>query len=63
MAEYDYICRDCGERWIISSSPKNIFGMRKFCPQCYSENVRRVFKPLSVIYKGSGFYSTDKDKK
>ena len=31
------------------------------CPQCHSE-MRRVFSPTTVIFKGSGFYTTDNGK-
>jgi putative FmdB family regulatory protein len=29
------------------------------CPQCGKLTLNKVFTPATVIYKGSGFYSTD----
>jgi len=31
----------------------------KRCPECGKLSLHKVFTPVSVIYKGSGFYSTD----
>jgi len=29
------------------------------CPECRQKAVRRVYKPVGIIFKGSGFYATD----
>jgi putative FmdB family regulatory protein len=56
MPIYEYECSNCGLRFEqhqrISDDPV------KVCPECAGE-VRRVFHPVGVIFKGSGFYVTD----
>jgi len=29
------------------------------CPACHEEQMQRVYKRIRVVFKGSGFYSTD----
>jgi predicted nucleic acid-binding Zn ribbon protein len=29
------------------------------CPDCGSDEVRKVFSPVGISFKGSGFYKTD----
>jgi putative FmdB family regulatory protein len=29
------------------------------CPKCHEEHMQRVYKPIRVVFKGSGFYATD----
>ena len=65
MPTYDYICKDCGEKFehfqSMSSSPLEIHdGCNK-----NGENVERVISGgTGLIFKGSGFYLTDyKNKK
>jgi putative FmdB family regulatory protein len=31
----------------------------KRCPECGKDSLHKVYTPVGVIYKGSGFYSTD----
>jgi putative FmdB family regulatory protein len=56
MPIYEYECTNCGIRFEqhqrISDDPL------KVCPECAGE-IRRVFHPVGVIFKGSGFYVTD----
>ena len=56
MPIYDYQCEKCGYRFELRQSfnaePNGT------CPQCESQ-ARRRFHSVAVIYKGSGFYSTD----
>src|SRR6478609_5343842 len=60
MPIYEYECRNCGTRFEkmqpITSDPV------KICPNCGEEQVRRVFQPVGVIFKGSGWYITDNRK-
>ena len=65
MPTYEYICKDCGEKFehfqSMSSSPLEIHdGCKKS-----GSNVERVISGgTGLIFKGSGFYLTDyKDKK
>ena len=31
----------------------------KICPECRKKSLRKVISPVRVVFKGSGFYSTD----
>ena len=56
MPTYEYACRGCGDRFEvqqrITAEPLTV------CDSCGGE-LRRVLFPAGIIYKGSGFYSTD----
>ena len=56
MPRYDYKCIDCQTEFELlqSFSEAGSGG----CPQCSGAG-RRVFHAVPVIYKGSGFYTTD----
>jgi len=56
MSRYEYECPNCGVfeiRRSIKADPL------KKCPKCGSE-IRQLFSPPSAIYRGSGFFTTDK---
>jgi len=57
MPVYVYHCANCGyefeQQQSFSDKPL------KICPECGQVTLHKVFTPVSVIYKGSGFYSTD----
>ena len=59
MPLYDYQCLGCGHefelRQGLDADPTTI------CPRCKGSS-RRKFNVVPVIYKGSGFYSTDYKK-
>ena len=56
MPTYQYACTNCGERLEVvqkfSDDPLTV------CPAC-SGVLRKVFSPVGVVFKGSGFYKTD----
>ncbi|HEY7668232.1 MAG TPA: FmdB family zinc ribbon protein [Actinomycetota bacterium] len=60
MPTYEYVCKDCGHRFetwqSMSDDPLTI------CPECGGE-LRKVFAPPAISFKGSGFYATDHGKK
>jgi putative FmdB family regulatory protein len=29
------------------------------CPECAKKTLRKVFQPVGIVFKGSGFYATD----
>jgi predicted nucleic acid-binding Zn ribbon protein len=29
------------------------------CPECHKEALRKVYLPVGIVFKGSGFYATD----
>lgn len=56
MPVYEYRCRACGHEFEIqqamSDDPLTV------CPECGGE-LRKVFSPVGIAFKGSGFYKTD----
>jgi len=56
MPIYEYECENCGVRFErtqhMTDEPLTI------CPEC-NGHVHRVFQPVGIIFKGSGFYVTD----
>jgi putative FmdB family regulatory protein len=53
---YEYVCTDCGN---------NLEVVQRFtdeslteCPVCHGR-LRKMFYPVGVVFKGSGFYRTD----
>lgn len=57
MPVYVYHCANCEyefeQQQSFSDKPL------KQCPECGEIALHKVYTPVSVIYKGSGFYSTD----
>ena len=60
MPIYDYQCTLCGHQFELrqgfDADPVEM------CPQCQGQARRRFHSP-TVIYKGSGFYTTDYARK
>ena len=56
MPRYDYQCTSCDLQFELVQSFKEAGSGS--CPECAGEG-RRVFHAVPVIYKGSGFYTTD----
>lgn len=57
MPIYSYICNDCGIKFERNISFKDNADHQN-CPNGHL-HVRRVFSPPSIVFKGSGWYSTD----
>ena len=56
MPRYDYKCVDCENEFeLVQSFSEAGSGV---CPVCSGAG-RRLFHAVPVIYKGSGFYTTD----
>ena len=56
MPIYSYKCKSCGEvfdKLVIAGGNGKVK-----CEECKSD-MQRVFSPVGIIFKGSGFYSTD----
>jgi len=53
---YEFECTRCPSRFELRRSFSDDTPVT--CPQCGSE-AERIFIPVPVIFKGSGFYSTD----
>jgi putative FmdB family regulatory protein len=56
MPIYEYACITCGyhfeRKQAVSEPPVST------CPQC-GNTVRKVLHPVGIVFKGSGFYTTD----
>lgn len=57
MPIYTYRCENCGvqfERQQKFSDPP-----LTRCPECSKKTLRKVYTPVGIVFKGSGFYATD----
>jgi putative FmdB family regulatory protein len=56
MPTYQYQCDDCGHRFELRQS----FNDKPVavCSLCHGA-ARRLFSPVPILFKGSGFYITD----
>jgi putative FmdB family regulatory protein len=58
MPTYDYECDACGHKQEIFQNISE--PVQEKCPQCKKKKFRRLFGAgAAVIFKGSGFYTTD----
>jgi putative FmdB family regulatory protein len=53
---YQYACTECGEQ--LEKVQKFSDDPLTVCPNC-SGRLRKVFSPVGIVFKGSGFYRTD----
>lgn len=60
MPTYEYRCRDCGHTFDIVQKMSD--DPLTHCPECGGD-LRKVFAPPAISFKGSGFYATDHGKK
>jgi putative FmdB family regulatory protein len=60
MPTYEYVCKSCGHLFEIVQSMRD--DALTGCPECGGE-LRKVFAPPAIAFKGSGFYATDHGKK
>lgn len=56
MPIYVYACTNCGERTEARQSFDD--PPLEVCPHC-SGKLRKMYSPVGIVFKGSGFYSTD----
>ncbi|HYZ99346.1 MAG TPA: FmdB family zinc ribbon protein [Acidimicrobiales bacterium] len=56
MPKYEYRCRNCGEQLEVVQSFSD--DPLTECPAC-GGLLRKVFQPVGIAFKGSGFYKTD----
>jgi putative FmdB family regulatory protein len=61
MPLYEYQCGECSHRFELRRTFSE--GGSAACPRCHGV-ANRVFAPVPIVFKGSGFYVTDyrKDK-
>jgi putative FmdB family regulatory protein len=60
MPTYGYECKSCGHTFDVFQSMSE--DPVKACPECGREVRRLINGGTGVIFKGSGFYVTDKGK-
>ena len=60
MPTYEYECKSCSHGFEVFQSMSE--PPIKECPKCGKEVRRLIFGGTGVIFKGSGFYVTDKSK-
>ena len=57
MPLYTYRCDNCGvqfdQQQKFSDAPLTI------CPECGKKKLHKVYSPVGIVFKGSGFYATD----
>ena len=56
MPTYQYACTSCGEQ--IEAVQRFTDDPLTVCPAC-GGGLRKVFSPVGIVFKGSGFYRTD----
>ena len=56
MPTYQYVCTECGEP--LEKVQKFSDDPLTVCPNC-SGRLRKVFSPVGIVFKGSGFYRND----
>ena len=57
MPVYIYRCDSCGvhfDRW-----QKYTDAPLTRCPECDKKSLHKVYAPVGIVFKGSGFYATD----
>jgi putative FmdB family regulatory protein len=57
MPVYTYKCETCG----IQFERQQSFSEQPLsrCPECNKKSLRKVYTPVGIVFKGSGFYATD----
>jgi putative FmdB family regulatory protein len=57
MPVYTYRCESCGVQFERQQSYSD--APLKVCPECRKRSLKKVISPVRIVFKGSGFYSTD----
>jgi putative FmdB family regulatory protein len=57
MPIYTYRCENCG----VQFERQQKFSDQPLtrCPECSKKSLRKVYTPVGIVFKGSGFYATD----
>jgi putative FmdB family regulatory protein len=57
MPIYTYRCTNCG----VQFEQQQRFDEQSLtrCPECSKKTLRKVYQPVGIVFKGSGFYATD----
>ena len=57
MPVYTYRCEACGVQFDRTQRYEDPALTR--CPECGRDSLRKVYLPVGIVFKGSGFYATD----
>ncbi len=57
MPIYTYRCDNCGVQFERNQKFSDAPLTR--CPECDKKSLRKVYTPVGIVFKGSGFYATD----
>lgn len=57
MPIYTYRCESCGVQF--EKTQKFSDQPLTRCPECGKKELRKVYTPVGIVFKGSGFYATD----
>ncbi len=57
MPLYEYRCKSCGHEFEIQQSISE--DTLTICPNCDLPELKKVFQPVGISFKGSGFYKND----
>lgn len=57
MPVYTYRCDNCGIRF--DQTQKFTDAPLVKCPECGKKSLKKVYTPVGIVFKGSGFYATD----
>ncbi len=57
MPIYTYRCENCGVQFERNQKFSDAPLTR--CPECGKKSLRKVYTPVGIVFKGSGFYATD----
>ena len=57
MPIYAYRCRSCGVHFERYQTFTDV--ALRLCPDCRKKTLNRIISLVGVVFKGSGFYSTD----
>ena len=57
MPIYTYLCDNCG----VQFEKQQKFSDQSLtrCPECGKKALKKVYQPVGIVFKGSGFYATD----
>jgi putative FmdB family regulatory protein len=57
MPVYTYHCTNCGVQFEKQQSFTDQSLLR--CPECGKRALKKIYLPVGIVFKGSGFYATD----
>ena len=57
MPIYTYQCDNCGVTFEKQQKFDDLPLNR--CPECGKKTLKKIYQPVGIVFKGSGFYATD----